>query len=108
MALTLGGKGIISGADVRSDLEFNGLADPNSQESKSSAANELEEVMISRRFKSFTANVASVDQCRRQELEMYLRRVSEAGGNLAEAARQLKIKRTTLHMRIKKLHKMTD
>lgn len=109
LALMFGGKGIISGADVRSDLEFNGLAVPNnSHESKSSAANELEEVIISRRFKSFTGNVASVDQCRRQELEMYLRRVSEVGGNLAEAARQLKIKRTTLHMRIKKLRRMTD
>ena len=109
LALTLGENGIISGADVRSDLEFNGLAVPNnSHESKSSAANELEEVITSRRFKSFTGNVASVDQCRRQELEMYLRQVSEVGGNLAEAARQLKIKRTTLHMRIKKLRKMID
>jgi sigma-54 dependent transcriptional regulator, flagellar regulatory protein len=109
LALMFGEKGIISGADVRSDLEFNGLAVPNnSQESKSSAANELEEVIISRRFKSFTGNVASVDQCRRQELEMYLRRISEVGGNLAEAARQLKIKRTTLHMRIRKLRRMVD
>ena len=109
LALMLGEKGIVSGADVRSDLEFNGLAAPNnSHQSKSLAANELEEVIISRRFKSFTGNVASVDQCRRQELEMYLRRVSEVGGNLAEAARQLKIKRTTLHMRIKKLRRMID
>lgn len=109
LALMFGQNGIISCADVRSDLEFNGLAVPNnSHESKSSAANELEEVIISRRFKSFTGNIASVDQCRRQELEMYLRRVSEVGGNLAEAARQLKIKRTTLHMRIKKLRRMTD
>lgn len=106
LALMLGEKGIISGADVRSDLEFNGLA--VSHESKSSAANELEEVIISRRFKSFPGSVASVDQCKRQELEMYLRRVSEVGGNLAEAARQLKIKRTTLHMRIRKLRSMTD
>jgi transcriptional regulator with GAF, ATPase, and Fis domain len=109
LALTLGEKEIISGDDVRCDLEFNGLAGPNSsQESKSSAANELEEVIISRRFKSLTGRVASVDQCKRQELEMYLRQISEVGGNLAEAARQLKIKRTTLHMRIKKLRRMTD
>lgn len=109
LALTLGEKGIISGADVRSDLELNGLAGPNSsEESKSPAANGLEEVIISRRFKSLTGNVASVDQCKRQELEMYLRQISEVGGNLAEAARQLKIKRTTLHMRIKKLRRMTD
>jgi len=109
LALTLGEKEIISGADVRSDIEFNGLAVPNSsQESKSLAPNELKEVRISGRFKSFTGNDASVDECKRQELEMYLRRVSEVGGNLAEAARQLKIKRTTLHMRIKKLRRITD
>ncbi len=109
LTLMFGEKGIISGADVRFDLEFNGLAAPNNnQESKSLAANELEEVMISRRVKSFTGDVASVDQCRRQELEMYLRRVSEVGGNLAEAARQLNIKRTTLHMRIKKLRRIAN
>ena len=50
-------------------------------------------------------DVASVDQCERQELEIYLRQVAEVGGNLAEAARQLKIKRTTLHMRIKRLQR---
>ena len=108
LALMLEEKGFVSGADVRFDLEFNGLAVPRGgQESQSSPTNELAEVIVSRRFKSFSGNVESPDQCKRQELAMYLRRVSEVGGNLAEAARQLKIKRTTLHMRIKKLSELT-
>ncbi|MDQ1638780.1 MAG: hypothetical protein QOF62_2119 [Pyrinomonadaceae bacterium] len=106
LALTVGEKGIISGADVRADLEFNGLADTtHCREAEPAALNELKEVLISRRLKSLNGNVASGDQGERQELEMYLRQVADVGGNLAEAARQLKIKRTTLHMRIKRLQR---
>jgi sigma-54 dependent transcriptional regulator, flagellar regulatory protein len=106
LALTAGGKGIISGPDARADLEFNSLAVyMHRQEAQPGASNELKEVLISRRLKHLNGNLASVDQCKRQELEMYLRQVEEVGGNLAEAARQLKIKRTTLHMRIKRLQR---
>jgi DNA-binding NtrC family response regulator len=106
LALTVGDKGIISGADVRADLEFNGLADTtNCPEAEPAALNELKEVLISRRLKSLNGNAASVDPGERQELEMYLRQVADVGGNLAEAARQLNIKRTTLHMRIKRLRR---
>jgi DNA-binding NtrC family response regulator len=106
LALTVGEKGIISGPDVHSDLEFNGLADPTRcREVEPAAPHELKEVLISRRLKCLNGNVGSVDQCERQELEMYLRQVAAVGGNLAEAARQLKIKRTTLHMRIKRLQR---
>lgn len=106
LALTVGGKGIISGADVRSDLEFNGLADATCcQKVGPATSEELKEVLISRRLKCLNGNPTSVDQCERQELEMYLRQVADVGGNLAEAARQLKIKRTTLHMRIKRLQR---
>jgi DNA-binding NtrC family response regulator len=106
LALTVGEKGIISGADVRADFEFNGLADTtHCPEAEPAALNELKEVLISRRLKSLNGNVASGNQCDRQELELYLRQVAEVGGNLAEAARQLKIKRTTLHMRIKRLQR---
>ncbi len=105
LALTVGEKGIISGPEVRADLELNGLADTTRcSEVEPAAPNELREVLISRRLKCL-GNVASVDQGERQELEMYLRQVAEVGGNLAEAARQLKIKRTTLHMRIKRLRR---
>ncbi len=104
LALTVGEKGIISGPDVRADLEFNGLADTtHCPKAEPAALNELKEVLISRRLKSLNGNVASGGQGERQELEMYLRQVAEVGGNLAEAARQLRLKRTTLHMRIKRL-----
>lgn len=106
LALTVGGKGIISGPEVRADLELNGLAGPTRcSEVEPAAPNELKEVLISRRLKCLNGNIASVDQGERQELEMYLRQVANVGGNLAEAARQLKIKRTTLHMRIKRLRR---
>jgi DNA-binding NtrC family response regulator len=106
LAITVGEKGVISGPDVRCDLEFNGLADPTRcQEVESVEPDELKEVIISRRLRCLNVNVASVDQCERQELEFYLRQVAQVGGNLAEAARRLKIKRTTLHMRIKRLRR---
>ena len=106
LALTFGEKGIISGADVRSDLEFNGLADStHCQKVESAAPDELQKVVISKRLKHLDANVLSGDQGERQELELYLRQIAQVGGNLAKAARQLKIKRTTLHMRIKRLQR---
>ena len=106
LALTVAEKGIISGPDVRCDLEFNGLADSTScQNVESAEPDELREVIISRRLKSFNGSFATGKERERQELELYLRQVSQVGGNLAEAARQLKIKRTTLHMRIKRLQR---
>jgi transcriptional regulator with PAS, ATPase and Fis domain len=45
-------------------------------------------------------NAESVDQFKRQELALYLRQLDQVGGNVAEAARRLKIKRTTLRKRI--------
>ena len=91
---------------MRFDLEFNGLADSRGwPEVEPPAPDGLNEVIISRRFKSLKEERAPRDQCELQELEMYLRQVAAVGGNLAEAARQLKIKRTTLHMRIKRLQR---
>jgi DNA-binding NtrC family response regulator len=106
LALTVGDKGIISGADVHDDLELNSLTDSRSGPGVESAEqDEHREVTISRRLKCLNPNVESVDQYKRQELELYLRQVAQVGGNLAEAARQLRIKRTTLHMRIKRLRR---
>jgi transcriptional regulator with GAF, ATPase, and Fis domain len=106
LALTVGEKGIISGPDVRWDLEFNSLADSRRHpEVESAEQDEHIEVTISRRLKCLSPNVQSVDQYKCQELELYLRQVAAVGGNVAEAARQLKIKRTTLHMRIKRLQR---
>jgi DNA-binding NtrC family response regulator len=109
LAITVGGKGIISGPEVRSDLEFNCPADSaRYQEVEPAAPDELKEIIVSRRLKCLNRNVASVDQCEHQELDLYLRQVAEVGGNLAEAARQLRIKRTTLHMRIKRLQRKAN
>ena len=106
LALTVGEKGIISGPDVRSDLEFNGLADATRcHEVEPAALGRAERGHHFQTAEMSQGNVASGDQGERQELEMYLRQVAEVGGNLAEAARQLKIKRTTLHMRIKRLRR---
>lgn len=109
LAFTVGEKGIISAPDVRCDLELNGVAaTARCQDEESAQPDELREMIISRRFKCLSANVASVDQSERQELALYLRQVAAVGGNLAEAARQLKIKRTTLHMRIKSLQRKAN
>jgi transcriptional regulator with GAF, ATPase, and Fis domain len=106
LALTIGDKGIISGPDVRCDLELNGLADSRPHpEVELADEDEHREVTISRRLKCLNRTVESVDQYKRQELELYLRHVAQVGGNLAEAARQLNMKRTTLHMRIKSLRR---
>ena len=106
LALTVGERKIVSGPDVRSDLEFNGLPDATRyQDVEIAASEELGEIIISRRLKCLKVNVAPMDQYERQELDIYLRQVEAVGGNLAEAARQLKIKRTTLYMRIKRLRR---
>jgi sigma-54 specific flagellar transcriptional regulator A len=107
LALKVGDKGIISGPDVRDDLELNGLADSRARaEVELAEQDERREVTISRRLKCLNRNVESVDQYKCQELELYLRHVAQVGGNLAEAARRLNIKRTTLHMRIKRLQRI--
>jgi transcriptional regulator with GAF, ATPase, and Fis domain len=109
LALTVAEKGIISGPAVRCDLEFNGLADSTCcQNVESAYPDELREVIISRRLKSLNGTFATGNERERQELELYLRQVAQVGGNLAEAARQLRIKRTTLYMRIKRLQRRID
>jgi transcriptional regulator with PAS, ATPase and Fis domain len=86
LALTVGRKGIISDSDLRSDLEFNGLPESSRcQELESAEPDKLKAVVIFRRLKNLNENVGAVGQCEHQELELYLRRVAEVGGNLAEA-----------------------
>jgi len=108
LALTVGENGIISGPDVRCDLQFNGLADSaRYQYLEPEERDEPKELIISRELKCLKGSVVSGRQYERQELEFYLRQIARCGGNLAEAARQLKIKRTALHMRINRLRKKT-
>jgi sigma-54 specific flagellar transcriptional regulator A len=109
LALTASGKGIISGLAVRDDLEENGLADFRPlNESTSARQDELTEVLISRRLKCGSQNVEGVEQYEQQELELYLSEVAQVGGSLAEAARRLRMKRTTLYMRIRRLQAKED
>jgi transcriptional regulator with PAS, ATPase and Fis domain len=104
LALTVGRKGVISGSDVRDDLEFNGLVEPmRSHDVGQAGPNDLREVITHRRVKRLNDTAVSLGQGEQRELELYLWQVAAANGNLAQAARQLRIKRTTLHMRIKRL-----
>jgi DNA-binding NtrC family response regulator len=109
LALTASERGIISGLAVRDDLEENGLAEfRRLNKSTSARQDELTEVLISRRLKCGSQNVEAVGQYEQQELELYLSEVAQVGGSLAEAARRLRMKRTTLYMRIRRLQAKED
>jgi len=87
--------GVVSGADVCLDLEANGFAQ----------ADEHREIILSKRLRCMTNSGLMRQVSKRQELDLYLRELGEAGGDVTKAARQLGIKRTTLHMRIKRLER---
>jgi len=88
--------GIVSGAAVSFDLEVNGFVD----------SDEVKEVIFSSGLRCLSNNGVSVRHLsRRQELDRYLRELAQVGGNVTKAARRLGIKRTTLHMRIKRLER---
>jgi sigma-54 dependent transcriptional regulator, flagellar regulatory protein len=85
---------IVSGADVRLDLEVNGFID----------SDEYREVMLSSGLRCLSNSRLAVRHLsKRQELDLYLRELAQVGGDVTKAARRLGIKRTTLHMRIKRL-----
>src|ERR1044072_5319300 len=86
--------GVVSGADVSLDLEVNGFAQ----------ADEHQEIILSKRLRCMTNSGVSVRHLsKRQELDLYLQELTQVGGDVTKAARRLGIKRTTLHMRIKRL-----
>lgn len=86
--------GIVSGANVSLDLEVNGFAQ----------ADEHREIILAKRLRCLTNNALTVRHLsKRQELDLYLRELTQVGGDVTKAARQLGIKRTTLYMRIKRL-----
>jgi transcriptional regulator with GAF, ATPase, and Fis domain len=88
--------GVVTAADVISDLRLNGESDHD---------DEPREVILSKGLKCLTDGPLNVRHLsRRDELELYLRAVNQADGDLTKASRRLGIKRTTLHMRIKRLH----
>jgi transcriptional regulator of acetoin/glycerol metabolism len=64
------------------------------------------EFILSRRLNCLNNSAASVRHLlNRQELDSYLRELAQVDGDLTKAAQRLGLKRTTLHMRIKRLEK---
>ncbi|HXQ35693.1 MAG TPA: sigma-54 dependent transcriptional regulator, partial [Anaerolineales bacterium] len=87
--------GLVTAADINSDLKLNGS---NDQDDKP------REIILSKGLKCLTDGPLNVRHLsRRDELELYLRALTQADGDLTKASRRLGIKRTTLHMRIKRL-----
>jgi transcriptional regulator with GAF, ATPase, and Fis domain len=85
---------LVSGVDVSLDLEINGFAQ----------SDEDREIILAERLRCLSNTGVSVRHLsKRQELDLYLRELAQAGGDVTKAARRLGIKRTTLHMRIKRL-----
>jgi len=86
----------VSGADVSLDLDVNGF--PQS--------NEHREIILAKRLRCLANTGVSVRHLsKRQELDLYLQELAQVGGDVTKAARRLGIKRTTLHMRMKRLER---
>jgi transcriptional regulator with PAS, ATPase and Fis domain len=89
------GIGTVNGKDVSFDLGNNGWLDQDDQP---------REIILSKGLKCLNHSpVALRHLSKSDELELYLRALDDAGNDLSKAARLLGIKRTTLHMRIKRL-----
>jgi transcriptional regulator with PAS, ATPase and Fis domain len=96
LAINRPANGLVSAADLSFDLEFNSLTD----------SGKPREFILSTRLNCLNNSAASVRHLlNRQELDSYLRELAQVGGDLTKAARRLGIKRTTLHMRIKRLER---
>ncbi len=101
LALLVGDEGIITEADVRSVPELNEPAKSRSLYCVQST----KQHQLSRPFNYPTTSGQYQCQCRcSQELDLYRRFVNQADGNLAEAARQLNVPRTTLRHRMRTLN----
>jgi transcriptional regulator with GAF, ATPase, and Fis domain len=88
--------GVISCADVTLDLEVNGFAQRD----------DPREIILAKRLRCLTNGGLTVRHLsKRQELDLYLQELAQTGGDVTKAARRLGIKRTTLHMRIKRLER---
>jgi sigma-54 dependent transcriptional regulator, flagellar regulatory protein len=85
---------VVSGSDVRLDLEVNGFAQ----------SDEHREIILAKRLRCLTNSGVSVRRLsKRQELDLYVQELAQVSGDVTKAAQRLGIKRTTLHMRIKRL-----
>lgn len=96
LAINVPPTGLVSAADLSFDLEFNSLND----------SDKPRVLILSSRLNCLNNSAASVrNLLNRQELDSYLRELAQVGGDVTKAARRLGIKRTTLHMRIKRLER---
>lgn len=87
---------VVSGSDVRLDLEVNGFA----------RADAHREIILATRLRCLTKSEVSVRHLsKRQELDLYIQELAQVSGDVTKAAQRLGIKRTTLHMRIKRLQR---
>jgi transcriptional regulator with GAF, ATPase, and Fis domain len=85
---------VVSGGDVSLDLEINGFAE----------SDKPREIILAKGLRCLGNSRASVRHLsKRQELDLYVKELAEVGGDVTKAARRLGIKRTTLHMRLKRL-----
>ena len=96
LAINAPGTGVVSGADVSLDVELHGFA----------KSDEHREIILAKRLRCLTNSGVSVRHLsKRQELNLYIQELAHVGGDVTKAARRLGIKRTTLHMRIKRLER---
>ena len=87
--------GFVSGTDVSCDLEINGFTSDKHQE-----------LILAKGLRCLCNDGMSIRQLsKRQELDLYVKELAQVGGDVTKAARRLGIKRTTLHMRIKRLER---
>jgi transcriptional regulator with PAS, ATPase and Fis domain len=94
LAIDVPPTGVVSAADLSFDVEFNSLTE----------SDQPREFILSSRLNCLNNSAASVRHLlNRQELDSYLRELAQVGDDLTKAAMKLGLKRTTLHMRIKRL-----
>lgn len=95
LAINRAGASIVRALDISNDLELNGEIDPD---------DEPREILLSSGLRCLRDRGAVMRRhSKRQELNLYLQELAQAGGDVTKAAQRLGIKRTTLHMRIKRL-----
>ncbi|HEY0762958.1 MAG TPA: sigma-54 dependent transcriptional regulator [Pyrinomonadaceae bacterium] len=94
LAVNAPSTGLVSAADLTVHLDFNSLSN----------LDKSHEIILSQGLNCLNKNRAAVLHLLKcQELDLYLREVAQVGGDLTKAAMRLGLKRTTLHMRIKRL-----
>src|SRR5215213_782452 len=96
LAIDASRTGVVSSLDVSLDLEVNGFA----------RSNEHQEIVLAKGLRCFGNSGVSVRHLsKHQELDLYIKELAQVGGDVTKAAQRLGIKRTTLHMRIRRLER---